>query len=74
MTKIEEQKLTIANTRKNPLRDKLRAMNNDQLRTELTKSLNAYNRQDTRANFNYYMFVSYLCETRGIIKTPGICV
>jgi hypothetical protein len=70
---INEQKLTLASTRRNPLRDKLRAMTNEQLLAEKAKATKAQKVKDTRANFNYMMFVDYLCETRGITKpTPGI--
>ena len=73
MTKIEEQKLTLANHNKNPLRDRLRKMTNDQLVAEMNNAFQAFQAKDTKPNFNYYMFLSYLCEARGVIKpTPGI--
>ena len=70
---ITEQKLTLASTRKNPLKDKLRAMSNEQLQAEQAKSLKNINR--SKADWNYNFFIGYLCESRGITKaTPGIWV
>lgn len=72
---IDELKLTLASTRKNPLRDKLRAMTDEQLLAEQAKARKAQKAKDTRVNFTYMMFVDYLCEKRGITKpTPGIWV
>jgi hypothetical protein len=75
MKKITELKLTLASTRKNPLRDKLRAMTNEQLLDEQAKATKAFKAKDTRANFSYMSFIDYLCEVRRITKpTPGIWV
>jgi adenine C2-methylase RlmN of 23S rRNA A2503 and tRNA A37 len=72
---INELKLSLQSTRRNPLRDKLRAMNNEQLLAEKAKATKAHKAKDTRANFDYMMFLDYLCEVRGITKpTPGIWV
>lgn len=70
---INEQKLTLSSHKKNPLRDKLRAMSNEQLLAEKEKSLKHINR--SKADWNYNFFIDYLCECRGITKaTPGIWV
>ena len=70
---ITEQKLTLVSHKKNPLRDKLRAMTNAELLAEQAKSLKHINR--SKADWDYNFFIGYLCETRGIIKPkPGICL
>ena len=69
--KLTEKKLTLSSPQKNSLRDKLRAMSNDQLLAEQAKSLKNINR--SHADWNYNFFINYLCEARGIIKPkPGI--
>ena len=75
MKNITELKLTLSSQNKNPLRDLLRKMSNEQLLAERQKAVKDFNSKDTRANFNYKMFIDHLCEVRGIIKpTPGIWV
>lgn len=73
MKNITELKLTLASHKKNPLRDLLRNMSNEQLLAEQKKSLKHINR--SRADWNYNFFIDYLCEERGLVKPkPGIWV
>jgi hypothetical protein len=71
----EELKLNIQCHAKNPLRDRLRAMSDAELMNEKANAWKAQKQKDSRANFNYAMFIDYLCETRKITKAnPGVWV
>lgn len=75
MKNINDLKLTLASTQRNPLRDRLRKMSNEALLAEQAKANKAFYAKDTRANCTYKMFIDYLCEVRGIVKpSPGIWV
>ena len=69
----EQLKLSLNSHHRNPLRDILRQMSNEQLLAERAKASKAFNAKDTRANFNYFYFIANLCEVRGLVaKTPSI--
>ena len=72
---INEQKLTLKSTKRNPLRDRLRNMTKDELLAERTKAINAMKKHDTLVNWAYYSFIDYLCDTKGFTKSaPGVSV
>lgn len=75
MKNINDLKLTLASSQKNPLRDRLRKMSKEQLLAERAKAVKKYNATGTLVDGNYYHFIDYLCEAKGFTKPrPGIWV
>jgi hypothetical protein len=68
MKNINELKVTLHSHKVNPLRDKLRAMSQNQLLAEREKAMKDYQSKANIVNTHYYFFVDYLCEAKGFIK------